>query len=259
MKIKYNARNVGAAALGCAMIAGTVCTGEETVSPSIASLTNMQEAAIPSTDTDWAFSFSAGWSSKYVTEGLDCLPGSGIWEVTPSISWKNLTFSAWYAGGDSANYDELDLVLGYAWNLGKWTVNPWYEHQFYFTQDYNVANPVLTVSYAVTDWMAVGAETQVKVEHQDFEAYYSAFVRLEWSPLENVTVVPMVRYGYNGGYNVDYDDGSNCIDWSLGVTWRFAEHYTLSGSVNYSQAATVLRHRDAGDEFWVGFCLGMEF
>ena len=124
MKIKYNARNVGAAALGCAMIAGTVCTGEETVSPSIASLTNMQEAAIPSTDTDWAFSFSAGWSSKYVTEGLDCLPGSGIWEVAPSISWKNLTFSAWYAGGDSANYDELDLVLGYAWNLGKWTVNP---------------------------------------------------------------------------------------------------------------------------------------
>ena len=146
MKIKYNARNVGAAALGCAMIAGTVCAGEETVSPSIASLTNMQEAAIPSTDTDWAFSFSAGWSSKYVTEGLDCLPGSGIWEVAPSISWKNLTFSAWYAGGDSANYDELDLVLGYAWNLGKWTVNPWYEHQFYFTQDYNVANPALTVS-----------------------------------------------------------------------------------------------------------------
>lgn len=42
MKIKYNARNVGAAALGCAMIAGTVCAGEETVSPSIASLTNMQ-------------------------------------------------------------------------------------------------------------------------------------------------------------------------------------------------------------------------
>ena len=27
MKIKYNARNVGAAALGCAMIAGTVFTG----------------------------------------------------------------------------------------------------------------------------------------------------------------------------------------------------------------------------------------
>ena len=49
---------------------------------------------------------------------------------------------------------------------------------------------------------------------------------------------PMARYGYNGGYNVDYDDGSNCIDWSLGVTRRFAEHYSLSGSVNYSQAVS---------------------
>lgn len=103
------------------MIAGTVCAGEETLSVD-SLLTNMQEAAIPSTDTDWAFPLG-GWSSKYVTEGLDRLPGSGIWEVAPSIL-KNLTFSAWYAGGDSANYDELDLVLGYAWNLGSVTVNP---------------------------------------------------------------------------------------------------------------------------------------
>ena len=111
MKITHTAKNIGAAVLGCAMMAGTVCMGGETASPSAPSLANAQEAAIPSTDTDWAFSLSAGWSSRYVTEGLDCLPGSGIWEVAPSISWKDLTLSAWYAGGDSSNYDELDLVL----------------------------------------------------------------------------------------------------------------------------------------------------
>lgn len=96
MKITHTAKNIGAAVLGCAMMAGTVCMGGETASSSLA---NAQEAAIPSTDTDWAFSLSAGWSSKYVTVGLDCLPGSGIWEVAPSISWKDLTLSAWYAGG----------------------------------------------------------------------------------------------------------------------------------------------------------------
>ena len=68
MKITHTARNIGAAVLGCAMMAGTVCMGGETASPSLA---NAQEAAIPSTDTDWAFSLSAGWSSKYVTEGLE--------------------------------------------------------------------------------------------------------------------------------------------------------------------------------------------
>ena len=79
---------------------------------------------------------------------------------------------------------------------------------------------------------------------------------LEYAPLVKAVAGRLSMYL---GYNVDYDDGSNCIDWSLGVTWRFAEHYTLSGSVNYSQAATVLRRRDAGDEFWVGFRLGVEF
>ena len=39
---------------------------------------------------------------------------------------------------------------------------------------------------------------------------YCCLLYTSWSPLENVTVVPMVRYGYNGGYNVDYDYGSNC-------------------------------------------------
>ncbi|WP_302014223.1 hypothetical protein [uncultured Akkermansia sp.] len=256
--MKYAIATIGAAAC-CAMMSTTACLGNETAVEFSRPLSKDQLSAIPSKDRDWSFSLSSGWSSKYVTEGLDCLPGSGIWEVAPSVSWKNVTLSAWYAGGDSANYDELDLVLGYAWNLGNWTVNPWYEHQFYFTQDYNVANPALTVSYAVTGWLTVGAETQVKVEHQDFESYYSAFVQLEWSPVENVTVTPMVRYGYNGGYNVDYADGSNCIDWSLGVTWKWAECYSLSGSVNYSQAATVLRRENAGDEFWVGFRLGVEF
>lgn len=247
------------AAVCCAVMSSAACLGNELSADFSLPLPGSPPAAIPATDGDWSFSMAAGWSGKYVTEGLDCLPGSGIWEVAPAVSWKNFTLSAWYAGGDSVNYDELDLVLGYEWEVGSWTITPWYEHQFCLTQDYNVANPALTVSHAVTGWLTVGAEAQVKVEHQALEAYYSAFAQLEWSPAENVTVTPLVRYGYNGGYNVDYTDGSNCIDWSLVVTWKFAEHYSLSGSVNYSQAATVLRRRDAGDEFWVGFRLGVEF
>ena len=63
MKITHIARNIGAAALGCAMITGTVCVGGETSFPAAPSLARVQEPAIPSTDTDWAFSLSAGWSS----------------------------------------------------------------------------------------------------------------------------------------------------------------------------------------------------
>lgn len=121
MKINYTAMKIGAAALGCAMMTGNICRGEEVAARSISSLAEVQQAMIPSTDRDWSFSLSAGWSSKYVTEGLDCLPHSGIWEVAPGISWKDFTLGAWYAGGDSANYDELDLVLA---TPGTWVTGP---------------------------------------------------------------------------------------------------------------------------------------
>lgn len=210
-------------------------------------------------DKNWQVHISAGWLSKYVTEGLDCLPGSGIWEFAPSVSYEKLTLSTWYANGVDENYDELDVVLGYSWELDRLTINPWYEHQFYLSQDTNVANPALTLSYQTTNWMTVGAETQVKLEHQNFESYYSAFVRMEWEPCEKVLVSPIIRYGYNGGYNIDYGDGSNSIDWGLDITWKVTKRFAVVGTVNYSQALTVLRRKDAGDEFWFGCRCVYEF
>lgn len=202
---------------------------------------------------------SAGWSSKYVTEGIDCLPGSGIWEVAPSINYGNFTLSAWYAGGVSETYDELDLVFGYAWQVGEWTINPWYEHQFYFEQDYNVNNPALTVSRAINGWLKAGAETQVKIEHKVGEAYYSVFLQATWEPVQNVTISPLVRYGYNGGYNTAVADGSNSIDYSLNIDWKYAKDCTLGGSVNYSQAVSSLRRAGLGDVFWFGIRAGFQF
>ena len=102
-------------------------------------------------------------------------------------------------------------------------------------------------------------EGQVKFEHQVGEAYYSAFVQATWSPFETVSVSSLVRYGYNGGYNTGVADGSNCIDYSLTVSLEFVKHCTLTGSVNYSQALTVLRRSDLGDAFWVGIHVGYQF
>ncbi|MFR4223111.1 MAG: hypothetical protein ACLT38_05280 [Akkermansia sp.] len=56
----------------------------------------------------------------------------------------------------------------------------------------------------------------MKVEHQDFEAYYSAFV-CRSGPPGKCDRGSHGQVWHNGGY-ADYDDGSNCIDWSPGVT-----------------------------------------
>lgn len=205
----------------------------------------------------WAM--TSGWTSKYVTEGIDCLPGSAIWEVAPSVAWKNWNLSAWYASGVSETYEELDVVLSYTFKQGNWTFTPWYEHQFYFTPKYNVANPAFTTSYAINEWLSVGADAQWKVEHQRLEGYYDVFVQAEWKPFEKLTIAPLIRFGYNSGYNVQVDQGANCIDYSCKVSYVLSEICSLSAVASYSQAATVLRRASEGNEFAYGFYLNLKF
>ncbi len=238
--------------IGCScLLAGTALSAESLSHTENALPRDSQVVLDTKLEQDFQLNLSTGWSSRYVTEGIDCLPGSSIWEVAPSIKYGGMTLSAWYAHGMSESYEELDLVLGYAWQMGDWTINPWYEHQFYMDQDYNVNNPALTISRTIDGWLEAGAEIQVKVEHKVGEAYYSAFCQTTWEPVEHVTVSPMIRYGYNGGYNTGVNDGSNCIDYSVGINWQYAEACSLKGSLNYSQAVSSLRRADLGDVFWI--------
>ncbi len=206
-----------------------------------------------------AYTLTAGWTSKYVTEGIDCVPGSSIWEVAPSVACKNWTLSAWYASGVSQSYEELDLVLSYTFKNGDWTFTPWYEHQIYFTPDYNVANPAFTVAYALNDWLTVGADAQWKIEHKVMEGYYDLFVQATWTPLENLTINPLVRLGYNSGYNTTADDGANCIDYSLKATYALTDNISVSALIYYTQAATVLRRANLGNEFVYGAYINLNF
>lgn len=247
--------------LGCScVVAGRAISAEPSACYTERSI--LADTGIPTVvqpEQDCQLGVNIGWSSRYLTEGIDCLPGSSIWEIAPSIKYEGMIVSAWYAQGVSESYKELDLVLGYAWQIDGWTINPWYEHQFYLDQDYNVSNPALTISRTIDDWLEVGAEMQVKLEHKVGEAYYSVFCQTAWEVMEHVTVSPMLRYGYNGGYNPGVSDGSNCIDYSLGINWQYAESCSLKVSLNYSQAVSSLRRVGLGDVFWIGLQCGFRF
>lgn len=210
-------------------------------------------------ENELSYSLTAGWTSKYITEGIDCLPDSSIWEISPTIAWKDFTFSAWYASGVSESYEEVDLVLSYTIKVDKWTFTPWYEHQIYFTPDYNVANPAVTVSYSLNDWLTIGLDTQWKIEHQDMEGYYDIFLQSTWEPIEQVSITPLIRFGYNSGYNVTVDDGANCIDYSVKATWTLNENLSFSMLTYYTQAVSALRHADLTNEFAYGVYVNISF
>lgn len=201
----------------------------------------------------------AGWASKYVTEGINCLQDGGIYVVNPTVTCKDFSLTAWYASGDTQNYDELDLVLSYTWNVGKWTITPWYEHQFYFTSDDNVANPALTIGYAVTDWFSVGGDIQEKVEDGTMNGYFDLWISGTWEVNDHLALGSKILVGYNEGYNHDTGLGMNTIDYSATATWKLCENLALIGSVNYSEALSVLRRVNLGDDFWVGVQISYSF
>ncbi|MEG0024002.1 MAG: hypothetical protein RR719_01485 [Akkermansia sp.] len=59
--------------------------------------------------------------------------------------------------------------------------------------------------------------------------------------------------------NTGARDGSNCIDYSVNVSWVFSPDVTLSCSANYSQATTVLRKIQEGNEFWLSLRMTHQF
>ncbi len=203
---------------------------------------------------------SAGWASRYISEGMDCLPGQGIYIVNPTVSISNFTLNAWYAAGDTNKYNELDLVLSYTWQVTeKLTLTPWYEQQLYLDTNDSISNPALTATYALTDWLNIGGDMQWKAEHNRMNGYYDLFLSATWNPMEQLTITPKVLVGWNSGYLYDVGEGMNTIDWSLSAAWQFHENLALTASVNYSQALSVLRRADLGDDFWVGAGITFSF
>lgn len=208
---------------------------------------------------DWSFSLSTGWTSKYITEGVDCAPGTSIWESTPSVSWRNFTLSAWHALGVDDRYEELDLVLSYDWKIGPFTIRPWYEHQIYISPKDEIPNPAITMTYDVNDWLVAGVDLQWKILNRKWKGYYDVFLQSEWKIAEKWSLTPMIRFGYNDGYNTMANRGANSIDYSLKLTYSFNQTISASAFVFYSEAATVLRRVDLGDECAYGFSLNISF
>lgn len=265
MKITLHSLIPSSAALMCALVPA-VAAAEPPIIPvagSPAATTGISTPSAPLmalNEKQWTFACSAGWTSRYISEGIDCAPGTSIWEVVPSATWNNATtLSAWYASGVENAYDEVDIVLSHTFTAGKWSVTPWYEHQFYMTPNETIANPAVTIARDIADGVSLGFDAQWKLEHKNIEGYYDVFLQGEWQPSSSWSIASMIRFGYNSGYNVSVDDGANCIDYSVKITWQISEHVSLSASVLYSQAATVLRRVELGDEFAYGIAAGVEF
>jgi hypothetical protein len=61
-----------------------------------------------------AFSFEAGWASRYISEGRETFGNSGIFSALAGVSFSPFAFELWHGASDSSAERELEASLFYS-------------------------------------------------------------------------------------------------------------------------------------------------
>lgn len=202
----------------------------------------------------------SGWASKYECEGLDLWDG-GVCFFSPEVQYKEWVGKVWYGiSSDHQNHAELKYRLDYVKELGNWTVMPWYEHSFVFPGDKGIPRPGIKTTYHFSDRWFAGTDLYWQYNNNTFRGYYAAFAGLHEDIGYRLMLDAKVRYGYNGGYvGPVVHHGSNALDYCLSVSFRATCRLTVELFTNFSQALTVVRQKNLGDDFYYGVNLKYTF
>lgn len=210
---------------------------------------------------------SAGWDSKYISEGVDAFGEGGIWTFAAEIGIGNFTFAPWYGISDKINAAELKLVGSYDIEIYDFTLTPSWEHAFAYPGADDSDTPAIGLTYEIPDTgIVIGADIQWDADGSTWRGYYDCFIEKTWEINDNFNVAASILYAFNDGYlGEEVGHGSNTIDYSVAAAYQYCPGCSVQFSVNYSQALTVLRQAERlhetkfGDEFWCGASLHFEF
>lgn len=217
--------------------------------------------------SEMTYTATAGWYSRYVCEGVD-LWGTGYGVVTLGANYDNRWFLGFWYGKteknapNGRNYGETKLRLDYKISLGSLEIIPWFEQSFvHQANNHGIPRPGVKTVFHLTDIFSAGTDfywqdsDEITGERGKFLGYYAVYVAANYAPTEDLSFNAVIRYGYNGGYVHHVPHGSNAIDYTLSASYAISDWWNIDALIAYSQALTVLRHEDLGDELYGGISL----
>lgn len=208
----------------------------------------------------------AGWYSRYVSEGIDVWPGSGMYVLGAEINYRGMIASLWQGVSDHNSADrEFKFLLGYELRLAEaWTLTPSWEHSMTFPHHGNT--PAIELDWKFAPGWEASAVAQWFCLAGRFQGYYTAGIQYSRNLAQTLEASLGCSYSFNEGFlcadDLGVDPGGdiygNCnIDYAFTLNWKFARHTALHASINYSQALRVLERAGLGNCFW--FHAGLTF
>jgi hypothetical protein len=190
---------------------------------------------------------SAGYESRYVSEGRDNLGGDSLLGTTLEVGYQGFTAGFWYANSPEADYEETNSWLQYNHALGDFEISVAYTHLRFLSDDDYDNELGLGVEYGALPWnLSVSA-----LGYYSFDAEGSFFelgLNGEYEIKPWLTLSPYLLFGLNSGYITDGHDGANNLELGLAGEIPLGKNWSLVGHVSYNFEINSDPAKYAGDE-----------
>lgn len=203
----------------------------------------------------WSAAMSAGWDSRYVSEGRDNLDGVAlVWSALEAGSGGALA-GMWYGSSPDTDYDELELSVAYGMEFGSVALSAAYTWLSFLSDDEEDHELGLG---AAMEGLPLGLVPSLDAtwSAQAEGVFYELTFVGEVEPAPGAVVEPFVTFGVNQGYVADGHDGLNHVAAGLALSADLAETVAISGFIAYSWAVDADEARHPGDAGLDDFAYG---
>ena len=212
-------------------------------------------------DDSLGFTLAAGYDTKYIFRGVD-FGDHLIWTnlIVPIKLTDKLTFTfaPWYGNIADGEYDELDLVAGFTYDLGFATLGVGYTWYYFPFSDFDASEPNITIakSFGNVNWFA-GAYCDFEADDGSEGFYYETGLNVVIDVTDTIKLVPEAKISYGSDY---YGvDGFNNVLVKLGAPIALTKTATLTPYIAGTFAIDGLDDLGQDDEVFGGVSLSVTF
>lgn len=204
------------------------------------------------------------YHNKYISEGKDELPGSGIWTAEFVINFeelhigdaslKDFYIGSWWAVGDSENYTETNLFIGKVFEWENFSLDLSYTWLNFSPDDEDDHELVAAASSDCIPWLTpeIAYVYSTETDRGMLELGLSKDIEME-----SFSITPYTVTAIDFGYVTEEYDGLNHIE--VGLEWSLPlnDVISLQGYASHVFAQENLRREGYDNETSAG--IGLQF
>jgi len=218
------------------------------------------EPVVQQQETYW-ISASGSVANRYVSEGVDNVPGSRFFFGEIAGGYESFTLGIWYAEAFSNAYNEINLFADYAIDLDPVEIY-FGVNYLYYPSD---AAPESWEAYTGIEWNPLNAITLFAETFYDFDDVKGGFIEtgvVGNLPLEQISleIQPYALLGIDYGFVSGVRRlRENNLQFGLEGDWSVTEILSFFANINHSFALRNLDNLDKGDVSWGTVGLRLDF